>query len=336
MDMQNLEFTFLATEDQSPTVRIGTSENPSEAMHSLKGAFSETVYIYGTAIDTCLQRASTSGSQNGNQGIQESTAPETVRPVNQAAPHILSLGLGLGYVELLAAGLILKQAHKLTEQGTAGINENFAANLAAEALLQGARGESFELLEPLRDWFTSWLLGTGTDSGTGTGTSKNTDHSAHADRASHMDDRADYLDCAKATPPVEFIHAYDEILKRTSQYTEIDPDKIRSYLATMLRDGRWKIRGALDSNTQFEPRSFNCICFDAFSSKTSPELWSEDFLQQFFEKTCAETCVLSTYACTGALKRSLRSAGFEVTIREGYSSKRDSTFAVRNRMVGMV
>jgi tRNA U34 5-methylaminomethyl-2-thiouridine-forming methyltransferase MnmC len=39
--------------------------------------------------------------------------------------------------------------------------------------------------------------------------------------------------------------------------------------------------------------------------------------------------VLSTYACTGHLKRALIAAGFKLEIREGYASKRDSTLAYR-------
>jgi tRNA U34 5-methylaminomethyl-2-thiouridine-forming methyltransferase MnmC len=76
-------------------------------------------------------------------------------------------------------------------------------------------------------------------------------------------------------------------------------------------------------------KRFNCIAFDAFSSKSTPELWTRDFLDHFLASACDDSCVLSTYACTGNLKRALIDAGFELRIREGYASKRDSTLAVR-------
>jgi hypothetical protein len=243
-------FSFQITEDGSPTVRIelpssiSRPEGLSEAMHSLKGAFSETVYIYGTAIETCLER-----------GFE---------------PRILSMGLGLGYVEMLSTAMLCR--HKQLER---------------------AEGESFEIIPELREWFTNWLF---------------------------QETQKDL--------PSDFKKVYDEILLRTSLHTTVPAEEIRSALASLVREKRWRIRDALTAETTFRT-NFGAICFDAFSSKSTPELWTEDFLKVFFDRACAPACVLSTYACTGALKRSLKAAGFELTIREGFSSKRDSTFAVR-------
>ena len=237
-------FAFIRTEDGSPTLRLQGNEPGalSEAMHSLKGAFSETVYIYGTAIETTL-----------DLGLE---------------PSVLSMGLGLGYVELLATGLALKS---------------------------GARtwgGESYEIVPELRDYFAKWVEG-------------------------------------KDDVPAEFVAVYDEILERTARHCGIaEPAAVRSAFASSLARGDWKIREALSGDTVFS-RRFNCICFDAFSSKSTPDLWSEAFLGDFLARSAESSCVLATYACTGALKRSLRAAGFELQIREGFSSKRDSTFAVR-------
>lgn len=233
-------FHFITTEDGSPSLRLGTTEPLSEAMHSLKGAFSETGYIYGAALD----RAIDSGFE----------------------PRVLSMGLGLGYVELLAAA-------KMARRG-----------------LVDFRGESFEIVPELRDLFTGWLRG-------------------------------------EAIDP-EFAKAYDDIEALTCRQTELAPGTTREILAEAVASGRWLVREALTASTEFGGK-FGTICFDAFSSKSTPDLWTEDFLRSFLEKTAAPGCVLSTYACTGSLKRSLKACGFEVTIREGFSSKRDSTFAVR-------
>jgi len=233
-------FHFITTEDGSSSLRLGTTETQSEAMHSLKGAFSETVYIYGTAIE---------------RGIKEGFQP-----------RVLSMGLGLGYVELLAAALF-------THSGVADFG-----------------GESFEIIPSLRDWFTSWL------------------------------DDEDI--------PGDFQKAYDEIEARTCGHLGLKPGSAKSALSLAVREGRWHLKEALTPSTIFEG-IFGVICFDAFSSKSTPDLWSEEFLTQFLAKAAAPGCVLSTYACTGALKRALRNSGFVVEIREGFSSKRDSTFAVR-------
>jgi len=110
--LENTKFQFVTTEDGSLSARIGTPGAPledcSEAMHSLRGAFSETVYIYGTAIRLAAER-----------GFNE---------------RVLSMGLGLGYVELLAAAIALHTGRQV-------------------------RGESFEIVPELRDYFRAWLDG---------------------------------------------------------------------------------------------------------------------------------------------------------------------------------
>lgn len=239
------QFQFEPTEDGSPTARIliSESEAPSEAMHSLKGAFSETVYIYGSA----LERASKDGLPT----------------------RVLSMGLGIGYVEMLATAIALRDSREI-------------------------EGESFEIVPELRDYFRAWLSREG------------------------------------ELPP-EFKKAYDEICERTGK--EIFGDKrnaddIRSTLAAAVAEDRWFLRHDLSAETAFAHK-FGTICFDAFSSKSTPDLWTDDFLKAFLEKAAAPSCVLSTYACTGALKRALKAEQFEITIKEGFSSKRDSTFAFR-------
>jgi hypothetical protein len=237
-------FSFILTADGSPTVRIGAEEsNQSEAMHSLKGAFSETVYIYGDAVKFALNKK--------------------FEPF-----RVLSIGLGMGYIELLTVAIAISRD-------------------AMELL----SGESFEIVPELRDYFRGWVL-------------------------------------SQPGIPQDFVAAYEDILSRTAQETGVEAELIRKTLGLMLEDERWLLRGALESTTEFKER-FSCICFDAFSSKSTPDLWTEEFLDDLFSQVCAPGCVLSTYACTGKLKRSLRKAGFTLNIREGFSSKRDSTFASR-------
>ncbi|MGZ3692194.1 MAG: MnmC family methyltransferase, partial [Pseudobdellovibrio sp.] len=87
-----------------------------------------------------------------------------------------------------------------------------------------------------------------------------------------------------------------------------------------------------DLLTDYEKdKSLNIVCYDAFSSKTTAALWSEDFLNQFIQKACAEDCVFTTYACTGVLKKVLKENGFILLTRLGFKGKRDSTLAVRGK-----
>lgn len=234
-------FVFESTEDGSPTVRIQKDDGSlSEAMHSLKGAFSETIYVYGRAISTCI--------------------------ANGFKPHFLSMGLGLGYVEILTSALLLK----------------------ADVPQEKIAGISFEIIPELRSSFQSWLSG----------------------QSSPLND------------------TYSEILRRTTTHLEMNEAEVFQFLGDLIKTGRWQIFNALTEDTEFNMR-YGCICFDAFSSKTTPDLWTESFLKSFLAKTCENSCVLSTYACTGALKRALRENDFSLEIREGFASKRDSTFAVR-------
>ena len=218
-------------------------------MHSMRGAFSETVYIYGTALDRALSAAGVSVTDDSSREF----------------PRTLSLGLGLGYVEILATAYALKAGVSVT-------------------------GESFELVDDLTESFRAWLLG---------------------------------------QPEVLVPHTvYDEIATRTSNLTGVSVTAIRDALARAVERGDWKLRPAMTLQTQFTDK-FQCVAFDAFSSKSTPELWSREFLDSFLSTACDKPCVLSTYACTGHLKRALVDAGFKLEIREGYASKRDSTLASR-------
>lgn len=269
-------FLFISTQDGSPTLRLIAApanalkrtdqqdtgqhtEETSEAMHSLDGAFSETVYIYGAAIEKAIE----SRSQT------ESTA----------STRVLSLGLGLGYVELLSTALFLKHHVPLAD----------------------CAGLSFEINPELRKQFSFWLANT--------------------------------PDLAP-----QFAAAYEQILDLTAKYSDLSPELIKQTLSSYLSTGKWQLAEALTTATlgqyqqydhyQFET-PFHCICFDAFSAKSSPELWSSEFLDGFLRVAAAPTCVFATYACTGNLKRSLSAAGFTVQVRPGFAKKRESTLAIR-------
>ncbi len=102
------DFCLFRTADGSPTMAFGPPDQRSEFMHSTHGALSESIYNYGTAIEEARQR--------------------------QWPLQILSVGLGLGYNELIAASMLSPQSS--------------AVSLT-----------SFESTTFLRDNFMKWLTG---------------------------------------------------------------------------------------------------------------------------------------------------------------------------------
>jgi tRNA U34 5-methylaminomethyl-2-thiouridine-forming methyltransferase MnmC len=102
------------TEDGSPSLSTTYDSGITERMHHFRGALTESVYVYLPAIEWALKN-------------------------RRSAPcHVMSLGLGLGYNELLAAGAAVRAAADLTIT-------------------------TFEIDPELRGNFTRWLTGTLSD-----------------------------------------------------------------------------------------------------------------------------------------------------------------------------
>lgn len=231
-------FEVEITGDGSPTLRL----MPGECMHHSGGAAEETELIYGQVIRQCF--------------------------LEVPAPHFLSVGLGLGYVEMtVAREALLKR------------NLNFTL-------------ESFELVPELREYLKQWLKGGGLSS--------------------------------------EIILVYDQVLNFVLQGCDLPPQLVKNLLADKLESQQWRLQGPLVAESKFMARS-HCVLFDAFSAKTTPDLWSEEFLLWFLDVATATDSILSTYASRSALKRALKTAGFYVDVREGFKGKRNSTMAFKGR-----
>ncbi len=230
-------YQLIATDDGSPTLRWTQSET-QESMHHMGGAYTETQLIYGEPLRDSLKKG---------------------------GRHFLSVGLGLGYNEILLAIEALK--HQLSPD---------------QILLKSFESEKF-----LNSQFLAWC---------------------------HH----------HAKPEQTFI--YDQILSFfNSPFQALE---IRYWLAQAHQMGHWILEGALSENTSLAAE-YECIMYDAFSSKTSPLLWQESFLTQFLQAVASPNCQFSTFACTGNLKRALKATGFEVVLRPGFQSKRNSTLGLR-------
>jgi len=121
---------------------------------------------------------------------------------------------------------------------------------------------------------------------------------------------------------------YFSVLELYEKKYRMPPGLLQMWLKEAHEMKKWEIRGALSAKSKVGER-FHCILYDAFSAKTSPDLWSEEFLTRFFAENTAPQSWVSTYACTGNLKRALKLNHFEVTLREGFHGKRNSTLGTR-------
>lgn len=107
--------------------------------------------------------------------------------------------------------------------------------------------------------------------------------------------------------------------------------QVQDLARKLLVSRRWEICGLLDEKApELDSKSsFHVICFDAYSEKASPELWTELLLDRLIQNFCAPKSVFATYACTGRLTRCLIKAGFISLRSEGFKGKRNSTLMTR-------
>ncbi len=230
-------FSVILTGDGSPSLR-----GDSEPMHHLGGAYSETQYIYGEALRRLLLWS------------------------ELKKWRVLVVGLGLGYIELMAMAEALK-------------NDKPVQIL------------SYEVMPELVEAFLGWLQG-------------------------------------KESEPV-YDRLYEFYLK---DYPGLN---LKAALLTAYESGLWQIRGALNPES-LPNEPYQCLLFDAFSGKSTPDLWTEDFLKQFLKQTVCDQAIFSTYACTGTLRRTLQEAHFKVEKRVGFLGKRNSTIATFGEVSGSV
>lgn len=151
---------------------------------------------------------------------------------------------------------------------------------------------SYEIKQELVDYFLNWLKGS-------------SDHPVYDKMMSF------------------FQRDYSDVISNTQV--------IKDHLLKMYEKGEWVIKGELNEGS-LPGETFNAILFDAFSGKSTPDLWTEAFLISFLKKATESQSVFSTYACTGILKRSLMSVGYRVEKKAGFMGKRHSTFAIKNQI----
>ncbi len=125
-----------------------------------------------------------------------------------------------------------------------------------------------------------------------------------------------------------FSHLYTEVVNKVSNHFGLDAQNLKTFGRNAFEKEQWRIRDRLEKGLAFHTK-FTAIFFDAFSTKATPELWSEPFLDWFLAQAADTNCGLSTYAATGRLNRALKHAGFVLVPYRGFSGKRQSTRAFR-------
>lgn len=223
------------TADGSYSLQLQDGQN-QELMHHRQGALTETRYIYGRLIDKVFKFQLPSSS-------------------------FVSVGLGLGYNELLVAERSQGQAFYLASYE----KDHNLVSFFLQALGLLPKNEDFQRIEPLYQHLFS-----------------------------HFD--------AAAT----------------------------EYLVKAYHQGQWVIEGALQAGQNYPQHPIHGYLWDAFSRKTSPDLWEESFLTHWIGGSAdPKVTGLTTYACNGPLKRALKTLGFEIQELPGFQGKRLSTMAWR-------
>ena len=263
-------------------------------MHNLRGAFSESLYIY---LETLKQSL--------HFGLP---------------PSILSLGLGLAYNEMMSIAHF-KQCQ--LEQFKIVSYEKDPA--LTEALLQWLK------IKPQGKKVTTHppsVTANHLDEIAGRQRRASEAYSRYAAGSDEADDSQDRQMGEQLRKKCTWLSAYEIIAERIAQHFALPPHELKQDLTQAIHLGKWTFQGALLTDTQF-PYRVNCIFYDAFSEKTDPVLWNAENLHNWLIQACQPQCALGSYAAKGVLKRTLQSLGFVLTKRAGFSGKKQSTLAIR-------
>lgn len=237
------ELGYKSFKTQDGSLTLASVQQGSELMHHSGGALEETYFIYGRPLQRLFE--------------------------DIPAPSIFSLGLGLGYIEMVTAAIGMR-SRKPFQLLTMEIDQNLVnvmLNFLEESL-----------------------------------------------------------------PAGEIQQDLNSVLEAVAQKFELDPGELKLSLKNASNEKAWQIHGEF-SEASTPAAKFHGIMYDAFSSKTSPQLWTEEFLTNFLGACAEQNALLTTYAFTGNLKRALKNEHFEMIDRTGFQGKRQSTLGIRGPLI---
>lgn len=119
---------------------------------------------------------------------------------------------------------------------------------------------------------------------------------------------------------------YDQMVLSLVRDTVLTLEQVKGYLRSLKM---FKILGEILPDYKSD-MLFDGIFYDAFSAKTTPFLWEEEFLINFFKTSTKPKSFISTYSYRAELRKALKACGFDVVPRDALAGKRKSTLGLRN------
>lgn len=133
--------------------------------------------------------------------------------------------------------------------------------------------------------------------------------------------------CHRKLESSEMLDIYDGIVFKSAQYFCISESSIKDLLKSVINN-------KIILKSSFTLKSVNNdtshgVFFDAFSRKTTQELWHEDCLNNLLSFNISDKkCIFSSYAKNSLLKAALKKEGFIDIEKPGFQ-KRHCTYALR-------
>jgi hypothetical protein len=106
----------------------------------------------------------------------------------------------------------------------------------------------------------------------------------------------------------------------------VDISAIKMFLLQARQVRSWNLDSKLNEETVWEEK-FEVFLYDAFCGLSSPQLWQEEFLNDFLLKASGSRALFTTYACKSSLRRALLKNNFIVEMPAGFGGKRQCTRA---------
>ncbi|MFP4524240.1 MAG: tRNA (5-methylaminomethyl-2-thiouridine)(34)-methyltransferase MnmD [Candidatus Woesearchaeota archaeon] len=115
-------------------------------------------------------------------------------------------------------------------------------------------------------------------------------------------------DIVERSLDLPFPFAHEDLFKRLNRNYD---ERKRAFT---MKGGRTTITvliGDAKERLNEVPFLADVVLFDPFSPRKAPEMWTEEFFKDIYEK-CAEGAVLVTYSCARAAREVMAAAGFKV------------------------
>tara|TARA_B100000749_G_scaffold28537_1_gene20093 strand:+ start:90792 stop:91532 length:741 start_codon:yes stop_codon:yes gene_type:complete len=128
--------------------------------------------------------------------------------------------------------------------------------------------------------------------------------------------------------PSDLTEVYQKILQMSADHYGVESTRIYDQIKALYETKSFMLHDSITEALE-KSQERTVIFYDMYSNKMNSTIWSEEFLTDLIGKCAASSCVLSTYAATGTLKRALRTNEFQILDKPGYSGKRQSTLATK-------